>query len=173
MIHLKPEELDAYKTKQSSSTNKAPRKVISKVTNVESDDNWESSDVTTCSADIKVLNVSSLKLVLLSTAVVQSFTPDGSSIHSRALVDQCSQSSFILESLFQKLGLKRSAANIRFSGLGDSTPTSTKDSVRFKIFSRFNKSKSFDVKIYSQSLKLQVITSISNKIELTGSSWKV
>ncbi|XP_076280097.1 uncharacterized protein LOC143208966 [Lasioglossum baleicum] len=58
------------------------------------------------------------KVVLLATALVTVFSPDGRSRLARALIDQGSQSSFISTNLVQSLRLKQVRSPISVTGLG-------------------------------------------------------
>ena len=70
---------------------------------------------------------------------------DGKFFIAKALIDQCSQSSFVSESLCQDLKLKRSKANIRINGVGDLSPCSSKGLVKLSISPRFDAKDEFSV----------------------------
>ena len=66
---------------------------------------------------------------LLMTCTVLVFTPDGSSVEARALIDNSSTSSFISERLAQSLQLRHSHQNISVSGIAGSMHNSSLQSV--------------------------------------------
>ncbi|XP_046402966.1 uncharacterized protein LOC124168742 [Ischnura elegans] len=75
--------------------------------------------------------------VLLSTAWVKVLGPHGNVVSARALLDQCAQSSFITESLCQRLRLDKKSASVVVSGLGNSLHMKCKGSVSVIIKPRF------------------------------------
>ncbi|XP_046399398.1 uncharacterized protein LOC124165903 [Ischnura elegans] len=91
------------------------------------------------SIERKLTNVidSKPETVLLSTAWVKVQGPHGNVVLARALLDQCAQSSFITESLCQRLRLDKKSASVVVSGLGNSHHMKCKGSVSVLIKPRF------------------------------------
>ncbi|XP_046396977.1 uncharacterized protein LOC124163913 [Ischnura elegans] len=91
------------------------------------------------SIERKLTNVidSKPETVLLSTAWVKVQGPHGNVVLARALLDQCAQSSFITESLCQRLRLDKKSASVVVSGLGNSHHMKCKGSVSVIIKPRF------------------------------------
>ncbi|XP_046396398.1 uncharacterized protein LOC124163497 isoform X1 [Ischnura elegans] len=91
------------------------------------------------SIERKLTNVidSKPETVLLSTAWVKVQGPHGNVVLARALLDQCAQSSFITESLCQRLRLDKKSASVVVSGLGNSLHMKCKGSVSVIIKPRF------------------------------------
>ena len=54
---------------------------------------------------------------LLATAIVKVCSSDGFEILAKALIDQCSQASFVTTSLYKRLHLKKQKAQLPVSGI--------------------------------------------------------
>ena len=75
--------------------------------------------------------------VLLATAVVKVYSDEKNFILVRALIDQCSQSSFISEFVCQKLSLKRQSVNLLVSGVGGKKSCTCKTFVKLNVGPHF------------------------------------
>ncbi|XP_053698654.1 uncharacterized protein LOC128745601 [Sabethes cyaneus] len=102
----------------SSTRNNAPE---STVTHLEPA--GHSASTTALSASLVTEAVHST--VLLSTAVVKVYGPNGTVTLARALLDSCSEANFITERIVQVLGLNRSRKSSTISGMGGFTVDST------------------------------------------------
>lgn len=73
-------------------------------------------------AEVKVSTSTAVRLrsnLLLMTCRIMVYSPDGSSIEARALLDSASSASFVSERLVQGLCLPQFRQNVRISGIGD------------------------------------------------------
>lgn len=84
--------------------------------------------------------------VLLGTAKIIVEGPDGRKIHARALIDNCSQPSFISDNLSKKLNLPITSTNAAVSAVGGNQAVSSKKLVKFKIRPHFSSRFSCEVK---------------------------
>ncbi|XP_046409087.1 uncharacterized protein LOC124173968 [Ischnura elegans] len=106
--------------------------------------------------------------VLLASVLVKVIGPHGHSILARGLVDQCAQSSFISESLCQRLRLKGRNTNVEILGLAGNKQASCKKSVSFKIKPHFHSPFACDVDAF-------VVSKVSSYIpgnKIVFSNWK-
>ena len=106
--------------------------------------------------------------VLLATACIQVESKAGEIFNVRALVDQCWQSSFISESLCQRLKLPRKSINLPVSGIGSKRQLVCKGVTEFMIKPHFRSTFSCQVIAY-------VIPKVSNYHPVTRnreSSWE-
>ncbi|XP_071052897.1 uncharacterized protein [Onthophagus taurus] len=81
--------------------------------------------------------------VLLATALVGVTSHLGERRIVRALIDQGSEVSFILEGLVQQLKLPRHSKTIPISGIGSQQTSISHESVQIQLFSRINESYTF------------------------------
>ena len=85
-------------------------------------------------------------MILLATALTKQYDSNGSVFLAKALIDQCSQSSFISESCCQRWGLKRSSSKVQINGVGDSSTIASEGLVEFRFLSNFDTAETFSVK---------------------------
>lgn len=83
--------------------------------------------------------------ILLATARVYVSSPAGEKIPARALIDNCSQSSFMSESLCQILKIKTKSVHIPISGVGGNTSATCRKLARLTISPHFQSKFTFDV----------------------------
>ncbi|XP_045452957.1 uncharacterized protein LOC123662116 [Melitaea cinxia] len=108
------------------------------------------------------------KTVLLTTAVVQAESKDGTHFPVRALLDQGSQSSFITEAMVQRLGLKRLAVKNTIVGVGGDKSVTSKSTVKINLRSRVDPR--FQVKVNAYVLKS--VTSLLPVAKATRVEWE-
>lgn len=105
------------------------------IQNQSSKDACNTPEASTSSQTVTLHNVSSEVIsnsVLLATALVQVDSPTGT--HTlRALVDPCSEASFISEEAVKQLGLPTKTLHTSVDGLGANTPQKSTSSVEFSI----------------------------------------
>lgn len=99
--------------------------------------------------------------VLLSTALVKVCSDDDDVIIVRALIDQGSQTSFISETLYQRLNLKCQQVNLPISGVGGRQLYTCRKLVSFLLKPRFNSEFCCSV----QAFVIPKITSYSPNLE--------
>lgn len=97
--------------------------------------------------------------VMLATALVKVYAPNGISAMARALIDSGSESSFVSESLAQCLKLKRMKADITINGLQGAEASSPKHAVSFELSGAATESPRYAVYAYV----LQTITAYRPK----------
>ena len=85
---------------------------------------------------------------LLATAVVKVCSNNGFEILARALIDQCSQASFITTSLFKKLHLKKQTAQLPVSGIGGKSDLVCSHMVNFDVKPHFYSDFTIDVEAF-------------------------
>ena len=83
--------------------------------------------------------------VLLGTARVMVEGPDGRQVSARALIDNCSQPSFISEDLFHELGLTGTPTESSVSAVGGVRTVSPRELTKFKIHPHFRSKFSCEV----------------------------
>jgi len=107
-----------------------------------------------------------LPQVLLATLKVDVLDKYGQRQTVRAILDNCSDTSFISEHCVQRLGLQKRKVNIPVSGIGGTEITPVKSVVEVAAFSRTNK----DVGIDFQALVVTNVTGIlpSRKIDVSN-----
>ena len=103
----------------------APSQIVLKTT-IDEDREVESksSDTSETFGNSEMNNHSTMvqnRFVYLLTAMVR-IKYEGGSILAKALVNQCSQSSIISDSLWNSLKLKRSSGRVNINGVGDQSP---------------------------------------------------
>ena len=76
--------------------------------------------------------------VLLAMALVRVYDATGCWYLARALIDQCSKSSFVTEAFCQKLRLSRSVSNTCISGVAGIKTEKAKGMTKFFIRPRFD-----------------------------------
>ncbi|GBM48201.1 hypothetical protein AVEN_72478-1 [Araneus ventricosus] len=74
----------------------------------------------------------------LPTAKVLLYNNEGDSFSFKALLDCCSESSFVSENVINILGLKRKNDRLSLSGISGVSARTTRGSVKLKMGSRFN-----------------------------------
>ncbi|CAB3251377.1 unnamed protein product [Arctia plantaginis] len=107
------------------------------------------------------------KTVLLTTAVVQAESKDGSFRMVRALLDQGSQGSFITEAMVQYLGLKKIAANHTVTGVGGDKTVVSRSTVYVNVRSRIDPRFQMNVNAYV----LKSVTSLLPVAKVTRVEW--
>ncbi|XP_045446386.1 uncharacterized protein LOC123654528 [Melitaea cinxia] len=108
------------------------------------------------------------KTVLLTTAVMQAESKDGTYFPVRALLDQGSQGSFITEAMVQRLGLKRLAVKNTIVGVGGDKSVTSKSTVKINLRSRVDPR--FQVKVNAYILKS--VTSLLPVAKATRVEWE-
>ncbi|XP_049287533.1 uncharacterized protein LOC125766003 [Anopheles funestus] len=106
--------------------------------------------------------------VLLPTVLLNITDRGGISHPARALLDSGSQSNFITERMAQLLDLPRKLINLPLAGIGGSTGSNVRHSVKTTIYSRCSS--------YTSSIELLVLPKLSVDMpthELNISHWKV
>ena len=73
----------------------------------------------------------------MATAIVKACSKDGLEVLARALIDQCSQASFITTALFKKLRLKKEPAQLPVSGIGGKTDLVCSNMVNLQVRPHF------------------------------------
>ncbi|XP_047527823.1 uncharacterized protein LOC125064684 [Vanessa atalanta] len=106
-------------------------------------------------------------MVLLTTAVVQAESKDGTYFPVRVLLDQGSQGSFITEAMVQHLGLKRLAVKNTVVGVGGDKSVTSKSTVKINLRSRVDPR--FQVKVNAHVLKS--VTSLLPVAKTTRVEW--
>ncbi|XP_076295214.1 uncharacterized protein LOC143216229 [Lasioglossum baleicum] len=119
---VQPSRLDASTTLQTPLSAQAPARPV----------NSEEigSNVATHFAEA---SPNGIQTVLLATAMVKVFAPNGQSRLARALLDQGSQSSFVSTNLVQQLRLQKVRAPISVTGLGGERTSTIDYSVQLQI----------------------------------------
>lgn len=78
-----------------------------------------------------------LNIVILPTALVTVFSSSGVPHTMRALIDQCSMSTFITEAAITTLGISKFPVNVSVTGIGNSAAPISTAVAKFTINSRF------------------------------------
>nr|XP_012232430.1 PREDICTED: uncharacterized protein LOC105678032 [Linepithema humile] len=110
---------------------------------------------------------SSDRLTLLATAKVMIVRPNGDSSFTRALLDQGSEVSLIIERLSQRLRLPRQRSSIPLVGIGEQQSNKTRGIVHFKLKPHFNST--FECVISAHVLP--TITSSIPTTEISNETW--
>ena len=83
--------------------------------------------------------------VLLATACISVRDTHGGTLVCRALIDQCSEASFISESLVHTLRLRRTRSTVIVTGVGDPEGTRVKGRVSLNVQSRLDQGDALDL----------------------------
>ena len=105
--------------------------------------------------------------VLLATALVRVYDATGYWYLARALIDQCSQSSFITDAFCQKLRLPRSVSNTCISGVAGIKTERAKGVTKFFIRPRFDSSFSCEI----ETLILPKVSGYKSIESTKGETW--
>ena len=105
--------------------------------------------------------------MLLATACLTVGDSQGQLFVCRAMIDQCSEASFISESLVHTARLRRTRSKVVVTGVGDPEGTRVKGRVSLRVFSRLEQGESLDL----DALILSRITSyVSPNVDLKSYS---
>lgn len=104
-----------------------------------------SSNAVVASHSARSRSLASSGKKLLVTAMVTVFTAGGTPVPVRALLDQCSEASFVTEALAQRLSLPRTSASVTVTGIGGISAMVTRGRVALKLGSRVDSRFEFSV----------------------------
>lgn len=107
------------------------------------------------------------KTVLLTTALIEAKSKNGSYRVVRALLDQGSQGSFVTESVVQYLGLNKTPSRQTVIGVGGEKSATAKSTVTLKMRSRIDPT----VKITVNAFVLKSVTALLPATKVTRVEW--
>ncbi|XP_076667997.1 uncharacterized protein LOC143368801 [Andrena cerasifolii] len=131
------------------------------------EDSTNSSEVIEATTNTSCCSANSLSAVLLATARLRVLQPDGGSRIVRALIDQGSEVSLLIEALAQQLRLPRRPANIRLVGVGNHSPERIRGKVQLEFTAHFNSTTRHVI----AALVLPKITSYQPRLDGRTTKW--